>query len=250
MSRIPFLNSYIDAVTMEQTIAIASRHIEERTPVQHVVLNAGKVVQMHMDAELRDIVNDCKLINADGMAVVWAARLLGYAIPERVTGIDLMFALMELASRSGWPVYLLGAKAEVLSSVVENVLERFPELAIAGYHHGYFRPAEEEEVVRAIGASGANLLFVAFSSPKKEKFIAAHMNRLNVPFCMGVGGSFDIIAGVSRRAPPWMQRAGLEWLYRLLQEPRRMWRRYLLGNTRFIQLVIRAKWKQIRRTVS
>ena len=222
--------------TMGQTVTRIERLIDAGGAHQHVVLNAAKVVQMADDASLRDIVANCAVINADGQSIVWAARLLGAEVPERVTGVDLMQHLLDKAAERGWPVYFLGATEQVVADVVRIEQERHPGLAVAGWRNGFWTPEQEADVVAGVAASHATVLFVAMPTPRKERFLAEHLDALGVTFAMGVGGSFDIVAGVTRRAPLWMQRAGLEWAYRLLQEPRRMFKRYLVGNTRFILL--------------
>jgi N-acetylglucosaminyldiphosphoundecaprenol N-acetyl-beta-D-mannosaminyltransferase len=234
----------LDPLTMDETLAHCRRLIEARTPVQHVVLNAGKVVQMADDPGLREIIRNCALVNADGISVVWAGRLLGVPIPERVTGIDLMERLLAVAAVEAWPVFFLGARREVLEEFVRVVRQRHPDLPLAGYRHGYF--SDDRAVAEEIAASGARLLFVGISSPRKERFVAENLSRLGPVFAMGVGGSFDVWAGRTRRAPSWMQRIGLEWLYRLLLEPRRMWKRYLIGNVRFLRMVLGDWWRSRR----
>ena len=224
--------------TMQQTLQEINRRLEAGRFTQHVVVNVAKIVNMRKDVGLREAVHGCDIINIDGMGVVWGARLLGIQVPERVAGVDLFFALLELASRRGEAVFFLGAREEVVEAAVRNIRGRYPGLNIAGWHHGYFW-GDEEVVVRRIAASGATMLFVAISSPKKEQFIYQWRDRLGVRFAMGVGGTFDIVAGVTRRAPEWMQKTGMEWFYRVLQEPRRMWKRYLLTNSRFAWLLTR-----------
>ena len=238
--RADFLGVPIDLLTMEETVARCARWIDQGRAVQHVVVNAGKMVQIADDPGLREIVAACPIVSVDGQGVVLAARFLGLPVPERVAGIDLMERLIALAAERGWPVFFLGATEEVNARFAGIAARRFPGLKVAGRHHGYFAAAEGE-VVRAIAASGARLLFVAMSSPAKEIFLARHLPAMGPVFAMGVGGSFDVWAGKTRRAPGWMQRAGLEWLHRFAQEPRRMWRRYLVGNTRFAALVLRAR---------
>ena len=229
----------LDLLTMDETVTRAAELIENGRPVQHVVINAGKVVMMHDDPGLRAIIAACDLVNADGQSIVWAGRLLGIPVPERVAGIDLMDRLLALAAERGWPVYLLGARQEVLDSCVSRITERYPALSIAGARNGYFD--DGAEVAAGIHSSGARLVFVGISSPKKERFLSEHLPEMGPVFAMGVGGSFDVIAGLTRRAPEWTQRAGLEWFYRFLQEPGRLWKRYLVGNLRFLGLVLRER---------
>ncbi len=189
---------------------------------------------------MREIVGGCELVSADGQSVVWASRLLRDPLPERVAGIDLMHALLGLAAENGYRVFFLGARAEVLERAIERLREQHPQLAIAGARDGYFSAEEETEVCDEIRASRADILFVAMTSPRKEYFLGEHGESLGAPFVMGVGGSIDVVAGVTRRAPLLWQRLGLEWLFRLLQEPRRMFRRYAVTNARFALLLGRA----------
>lgn len=221
---------------MDETVQRCAAIIERGEGAQHVVLNAAKIVMMADVPELRSVVRDCALVNADGQSVVWAARLLGHPVPERVPGIDLMHRLLQEAERAGWPVYFLGARQEVLEQCLSVCKSTHPDLVLAGAHHGYF--ADDAAMAAVIRQSGARLLFVGISSPRKELFLAAQRHRLGPLLAVGVGGAFDVVAGVTRRAPVWMQRAGLEWLYRFMQEPRRMWRRYLVGNLRFVGMVL------------
>lgn len=226
------------------TIAGTVQEIDERISAgaftQHVVVNVAKLINAQEDETLRESIVSCDIINVDGMGVVWGARFLGLDIPERVAGIDLFHALLQLSSGKGYPVFFLGARPEIVEEAVRRVASQYPGLRVAGWHHGYFWD-EEEAVVQKIRESGAKLLFVAITSPKKENFINRWKDRLGAQFVMGVGGTFDVVAGKVRRAPPWMQRWGLEWLYRVLQEPGRMWKRYLVTNTKFLLYLLRAK---------
>lgn len=231
--RVEFMGSKIDALTMQETLDRISYTIENGESMQHVVVNVAKLVNMSRDKKLREIVNNCDLINADGAGVVMGAKLLGINIPERVAGIDLMQQLIGQASRKGHRVFFLGAEEEVVRDVVTHYRKTYPDLNICGYRNGYFKPEDEAKVARKIRDAKPDILFVAMSSPKKEKFINAHKEMMKVPFMMGVGGSFDVVAGKVKRAPVWMQNAGLEWFYRLAQEPRRMWKRYLFTNVQF-----------------
>jgi N-acetylglucosaminyldiphosphoundecaprenol N-acetyl-beta-D-mannosaminyltransferase len=238
--RAEVLGCRIDRLDMRATLAEVERVIASRRYTQHMAINAAKLVTMHEDARLREIVGGCGLVNADGQSVVWASRMLGDPLPERVAGTDLMHELLALAEEKGYRVYFLGARAEVLERALERLRETYPALQVAGARDGYFSDDEEAGVAAAVATSRADILFVAMSSPRKEYFLGAHGPRLGVPFVMGVGGSIDVVAGVTRRAPLVWQRAGCEWLYRLLQEPRRMFRRYAVTNTRFAMLVARA----------
>lgn len=233
------LNTNVNDLTMDETVAEVERIVGAGVPTQHVVINASKVNLMECDPELREIVNACPLINADGASIVWAAHVLGVPLRERVTGIDLFLRLVDLAPKKGWGIYLFGAKEGVVQRVRSILEERCPGIRIAGCRNGYFTEADEPEIVADMASSGADLMFVALSSPKKEYWVHKYLDQIGIPFVMGVGGSFDVVAGITARAPAWMQRCGLEWLYRFLQEPGRLWRRYVVGNARFVALVLR-----------
>jgi N-acetylglucosaminyldiphosphoundecaprenol N-acetyl-beta-D-mannosaminyltransferase len=238
------LGCWIDAVTLDQTVEIVERAIASRRQCQHVAINAAKLVRFQHDEELRRVIRGCQLVTADGQAVVWAGRVLGQPLPARVTGIDLMHAVLERAGERGYGVYVLGARAEVLERAVGTLRKRHPNLRLVGARHGYFQPDEEAAVVEGIRESVPDVLFVALETPAKELFLARHRDRLQVPFVMGVGGAVDILGGVRRRAPRWLQRFGLEWAYRLAQDPRRLAGRYVVGNTRFTWLVMREFFRQ------
>jgi N-acetylglucosaminyldiphosphoundecaprenol N-acetyl-beta-D-mannosaminyltransferase len=239
-TRVSVLGCPIDALDMAGTVERCDELIRSGGYAQHVAINVAKLVAIGDDAELRAIVEDCALISADGQGVVWAAKLLHQPLPERVAGIDLMGELLSLAERRGYRVYILGARAEVLDRAIQVISERHPDIVFAGWRNGYFSADEEETVCREIRDSEADLLFVAMSTPQKEFFLARRGPDLGVPFVMGVGGAIDVVAGITKRAPEAWQRAGMEWLYRLVQEPRRMWRRYAVTNTRFAWLLLRA----------
>lgn len=241
MARVTVFGVPLDLLTMDQTVERCRELIEEGRAVQHVVLNASKTVMMEDVDGLREIIAECDLVNADGMSVVWAGRFLGYPVPERVTGIDLMERLLELSATAGYPVYFLGARQEVLERFTDIVRRRYPSIVIAGTRNGYFD--DDEAIAAGVARSGARLIFVAITSPRKEQFLASQLRNMGPVFAMGVGGSFDVWAGEARRAPRWMQRIGLEWFYRFAQEPSRMWRRYLVGNARFVAAVAREKLK-------
>ena len=218
------------------TIAETMREIDRRLGcerfTQHVVVNVAKIVRMQGDRELSAAVAQCDIVNIDGAGVVFGGRLLGHTIPERVAGIDLFDQLLEYSESAKKSVFFLGAKPDVLEDAIGIIRSKYRRLNIAGYHHGYFWD-DEEAIVERIRQSDADLLFVGISSPLKEQFINKWSEKLGVKFAMGVGGTFDVVAGRIRRAPSWMQKAGFEWLFRVFQEPRRMFMRYLLTNSIF-----------------
>ena len=242
-SRVTFMGAPMDTLTMRQTMNIAEHAMKTRTRLQHVVVNVAKLVNMQTDPDLRDDVSSSDLINIDGMGVVWGARLCGHDIPERVSGVDIMENLLALCAQKGFRPYFFGAKQEVLEQAVNNIKQQYSGIDIAGYRNGYFTPEEEPGIISDIADSNADCLFIAISSPTKERLLAQYKDSINVPFLMGVGGSIDIKAGITKRAPLWMQKVGMEWLYRLLQEPRRMFKRYWVTNTRFLRLLIK-EWRK------
>jgi N-acetylglucosaminyldiphosphoundecaprenol N-acetyl-beta-D-mannosaminyltransferase len=231
----------VNAVREDEAIERIERMVESRRPHLMVVVNASKLVLANGDPDLGRILRRADLVTADGMSVVWGARLLGGRLPERVTGIDTMLRLVGRAEERGWRVFFLGAARESVERAVANLRSAHPRLAVAGLHDGYFR-GREREVAGLVREARPDLLFVAMGSPAQEHFLDEHLDEMNVPFSLGVGGSFDHVAGFSRRAPRWMQRAGLEWLHRLASEPRRLWRRYLFGNTQFALLLLRERF--------
>jgi N-acetylglucosaminyldiphosphoundecaprenol N-acetyl-beta-D-mannosaminyltransferase len=240
MKRIQLFGCPIDVATMNETVFRISDRIATKQFTQHVVVNVAKLVNMQSDAQLAASVRACDIVNIDGMGVVWGARILGHNIPERVAGVDLFDRLLRESAERDFPVFLLGASEAVIEQTVLRCTEQYPNLKVAGYHHGYFWD-DERSIVEKIRESGARLLFVAITSPKKENFINRWQSRLGVDFVMGVGGTFDVVAGKVRRAPVWMQRSGLEWAYRVAQEPRRMWRRYFTTNSKFALMLVKAR---------
>jgi len=241
--RVDILGTPIDNMTMQQTLNLIENAIENNSRVSHTVVNAGKIVLMHQNAQLKESVVSADIINADGQGVVWASWILGQPIVERVTGIDLMDNLVELAYRKKYKIFFFGAKDDVLSKVIEHYSNKYSHNIVAGHRNGYFKKSEERAIAQQIADSGAQILFVAITSPLKENFLYENRDLLqSVNFTMGVGGSFDVVAGFVKRAPIWMQNSGLEWAYRVYQEPKRMFKRYMVGNLRFMMLVVKHRF--------
>ena len=232
------------ALRLDEVVDLATTAVHDRSRLLIGVLNAAKIVKLGQDRFLRDSLLDCDLLLADGQSVVWASRFLGRPLPERVAGIDLFTALLDLAHREHHRVYLLGAKQEVLDSLCETLDQRWPGAVLAGSRNGYFDDSESAEIAAQIASSRSDMLFLGMTTPKKEIFLGAYGETMGVPVLHGVGGSFDVIAGVTRRAPLRWQRMGMEWAYRLLQEPRRMWRRYLVTNSAFLGQLVRQRVHQ------
>ena len=229
----------VHAVTLARALELCDEAIQSRARLNVGAVNAAKLVNMRSDALLRASVVESDLVIADGMSVVWAGRLLRQSLPERVTGIDLFERLLALANTRGYSVFLLGASTEVLAKLVARVQSSFPGVRIVGARDGYYPDSSSEEVAEEIRLATPDMLFLGMTSPKKELFLGRFKAVLGVPICHGVGGSFDVLAGKVRRAPHRWQRLGLEWLFRVVQEPRRMWKRYLVTNSLFFLLVVR-----------
>ncbi len=235
----------VQGMTMDQALDKIHDTIVKRKHLQIGVVNAAKIVNMQRDSMLNDDVMSSDLILADGASVVWASKILGCPLPERVAGIDLMYGMLARGNKHKYRVYCLGASEKVSQIVEKTIKKDFPNVVVAGRRNGYFNDTEEEEIANDIFESKADILLVAITSPKKEKFLARWSDKIKVSICHGVGGSFDVMAGKVERAPESWQRLGLEWLYRLKQEPRRMWKRYLVTNTLFCWLIVKEIFRKI-----
>lgn len=235
--RAELLGLSFNAVTMEAAVA---RCLELcRAPrSSHTVItaNASHLCMMRRDPELAKACWASHLTVADGMSVVWALRASGQPIPERVAGVDLMARLLAAAGEHRLRVYFLGARRDVVATLVERSRALYPGIEIAGFRDGYFGVDDHSRLVEEIRASKPHMLFVGMPTPFKETWCERHRQRLDVPVIMGVGGSFDVLAGFIKRAPRWVQSLGLEWFWRLLMEPRKLWKRYLTTNSEFIWL--------------
>ena len=235
---INFMGTKMHSANMQATVSTIIERVTQGVFTQHVVVNTAKIVNMTKDPILRESINSCDIINIDGMGVVWGARLCGNKVPERVAGVDLFLELVREAALNKLPVFFLGARQEVVEEMSKKMQKKYPDLIIAGYHHGYFWK-DEAQIVNKIKESRATFLFVAITSPKKENFINKWKNQLGVQFVMGVGGTFDVVAGRVKRAPLFMQKIGMEWFYRVCQEPQRMWKRYLITNSKYLVMLIK-----------
>ena len=229
----------VDPLTMGQAVRRCTDAVERGDYLSVGVVNAAKVVAMHKSERLRQAVRGCGMVLADGQSVVWASRMLGSPLPERVAGIDLFLRLLGRAAVGGYRVYFLGARPEVLTRMLAQASGQHPGLAIAGARDGYFQPEDEPAIAAEIRRSGADLLFIGMSSPRKEMFVSQWGASTGAGVVHGVGGSFDVLAGRTQRAPVWCQQRGLEWLYRACQEPGRLGPRYLTTNSSFMALVAR-----------
>ena len=252
--RVTLLGFNLDRVDMAQVLEWVENRIRESEPGHVVTANIRFMTVAMQDPSCASIVNGADLAVTDGMPLIWLSKLLGTPIPERITGPDLLLSLAGLAAERGYSVYLMGGAAGVAEDAATRLCAMYPGLKVAGTHHGYFDEDEELEVVQAIRRCRPQLLFVALGCPKQEFWIHRWKHELDVPVCIGIGGTLDILTGRLKRAPRWVQRAGLEWLYRLQQEPRRLWRRYVLqdipttlratGSVLREVLVSRMRWRR------
>ena len=245
MARIDFLGIPIDALTFNETLSCVDRYIDSCQPHQLIAINAAKIVIAHQNPEFLNILRQSDLNFVDGKPIMFAARLLGDRFPELISGHFLMESMVARAAKHGYSVYFLGAKPDVTAKVVDVFRNRYSGLNIAGWRNGFWKPEEEHEVVDCVRESGAHILFLALGTPRKEKWINQYKVELQVPVCMGVGGSFDIVAGLLKVEPGWMRASGLAWLFRLIQEPKRLWKRYASTNPKFVKLVLRGVWERV-----
>lgn len=240
--RVDVLGVHVSAVDPEDVLDRITGWVEQRRREYVCVTGVHGVMESQRDASLREVHNRSGLTVPDGVPLVWCARRAGFPATQRVYGPDLMLAVLARAAERGWTSYLYGGADGVPEQLAARLAERFPGLQVVGTHSPPFRPltAEESaEVDARIDASGADLVWVGLSTPKQERWMAEHRPHLQAPVLLGVGAAFDFHTGRVRQAPAWMQSRGLEWLFRLLVEPRRLWRRYLSNNPRFVAAVLR-----------
>ena len=236
--QVDMLGVPIARINMDSAVARVEEFIADRSPHMIVTSDGASIVRAHDDAEYQDIVQHADIVTADGRGVVWMARVLGLAVTDRVSGVDMMDRLCQIAAEKGYSVYLIGGQPGVAEEAAREMQRRYPALSVAGVQHGYFSPEEEPAVVQAIAAAKPDILFVAFGAPRQEKWIRRHQEAIGASVAIGVGGSFDVFAGRVARAPLWMQKAGLEWLYRALREPKRLPRLWALP--RLVMMTLRA----------
>ena len=244
---IAILGVPFDNVTTAEAADLIHQMVASRRPHYLVTANVDFLVQAQTDVELRHILFDAHLVLCDGTPLVWASRLLGNPLPERVAGADLAPLLIRIASERNFRVFFLGGTPESTTHALANIKAKYPQLSVAGYSPPFNKLLEmdHEEIKRRITEADPDILFVSFGCPKQEKWIAMHYQSLGVPVAAGVGGTIDFLAGHLKRAPVWMQRTGTEWLFRLLQEPRRLFRRYVKDLWVFGWSIL-AQWWQMQ----
>ena len=241
LARVNILGVGISAINMAMALEIIEGWIAKRESHYVCVTGVHGVMESQRDEQLRRIHNKAGLVTPDGMPLVWLSRLKGHRHVERVYGPDLVLALCERSVERQYRHFFYGGAEGVPEELAANLRRHFPELQVAGTYSPPFRPltpAEDEQVVQMLNQAAPDIVWVGLSTPKQERWMAAHVGRIEAPVLIGVGAAFDFLTGRKRQAPRWMQRNGLEWLFRLLTEPRRLWRRYLINNPLFVLLVL------------
>lgn len=239
--RVTIMGVTIDVLNVADTIALVEQYVLQKEPLHLIGVNADKLNEAAQNETLGKIVNSCGVINADGASVIMASKFLKKELPERVAGIDLMQSLVSLSQDKGYSVYLLGAKQEVVDKTAEVLQVRYPKLKIVGIHNGYFKEEDWPAVSQEIREANPDFVFVGITSPLKEYLVEFLQSDGHRCVFMGVGGSFDVISGNISRAPLWVQKLNMEWLYRMLQEPKRLFKRYFVGNWKFIVAIAKEK---------
>jgi|LSQX01.3.fsa_nt_gb N-acetylglucosaminyldiphosphoundecaprenol N-acetyl-beta-D-mannosaminyltransferase len=238
---IDILDIPVDAITMQEAVAKVGAFIKKGGAHAIYTPNAEIMMQAQRDPQLKDIMIRADMLTADGAGVVLASKLLGRSVPEKVSGVDLVYEILKAYAANGLSCYLFGAKPGVAQEAADRIKSEYPGLVIGGYRNGYFTDNEEEEIINDISQASPDLLLVALGAPKQEKWIFSHLDRLNAKVCIGIGGGIDILSGRVQLAPGFFRRNGLEWLYRLYKEPRRA--RRMLDLPRFILRVLLARLK-------
>lgn len=235
--KVEILGLSFDNLTMQEALTTIERYIQEREPRKIFTPNVQLLLWSRKDPFLRQVYQSCDLLTVDGMAIFYASKILGTPFKESLSASLMFFPLLKIAEQKGYRVYLVGAKENVVCKAVDNIRASYPRINIVGWHHGYFDVTAPGEVLDDIKAKRPDILLVGMTSPMKEKLVEANLQEMNVPVSLGVGGMFDIASGEADFAPDWIRKMCMEWFYRLVQEPRRMWRRYLYSNSEFIWLI-------------
>jgi N-acetylglucosaminyldiphosphoundecaprenol N-acetyl-beta-D-mannosaminyltransferase len=246
MVRVKLLNCQFDPLTLPQTVDTIFKNLDAGTKGWLATVNVSILMMMRSDKRLQDFVDEAALVVADGQPLIWCAPWFGPKLPERVTGVDLVDAICHRASLTGKRIYLLGAKNDIVTQLAQNLRLRHPSLQI-NYGDGYFKADEASIRADKVRESGTDILFVGMGVPRQEYFLEEQWSRLGVGIAIGVGGSFDVLAGLRTRAPRWVQSIGMEWFFRMVQEPRRLFMRYLVTNSQFIFLVFGALFRKFFR---
>jgi len=235
--KIPFLGLQFDNLSKKEILDRIEQFIQQKTPHKIFSPNVSLLIAARKNRFLKDVYDSCDLLPVDGMAIYYAMKIMGTPVKE-TAGTELLFyPLLEISQQKGYGVYMVGAKEGIVRKAVKELEAKYPGIRIVGWHHGYFDVANPpKELIHDIQETRPDIMLIAMTSPLKEKFVVSRMQDMNVPVTLGVGGMFDIAAGVVSFTPDWIRYLCLSWLYRLLQEPRRLWKRYLTTNSAFLWL--------------
>ena len=245
MNKINFLGYPVDSLNIQDALDWMEQTIQARTPKSITVINANKLWQSSKSSRLSGILKTADLVLPE-WAVYWGAKKLRQPLKDFVCGIVLFKESLPWAEKKGYRIFFLGAKPETIETLCKKMEKDYPNLEIAGMHHGYMRTEKEvQDVCWEIRLSHADILFVAMGSPRQEFWIEDHLEQLEVPVVMGVGGSFDVISGIKKDTPKWARGHGLEWLYRLFQDPKAYWKRYMITNPWFVMQVVKERFRPI-----
>jgi N-acetylglucosaminyldiphosphoundecaprenol N-acetyl-beta-D-mannosaminyltransferase len=240
----------IDNLSMQETLEAIEIFVKERKPLYLTNPNVDILIRCHRDPEFAQYFKEGALCLADGMPLLWAAKWLGTPLKEKVSGSDLVPKVCVMANQKGYKLFFLGGRPGAADAAKDKLLKDLPNIQIVGTYAPPFgfekNNAELKIIVDMVKSKKPDILFVGLGAPKQERWIKTYLNEVNVPVVMGVGVTFEFIAGIVKRAPIWMQKIGLEWFWRLLMEPGRLWKRYLVDDTQFLGLILRQKLAQRR----
>ena len=244
--KVKILDVEVSRYDLKETMDLFSDTIEKDDKLRVAVTPVNCILWAYKDKKLREIYNNADIVTADGVPLIWASKLLGSPIRGRVTGLDLLPEFSKISAKKGFRFFFMGAAEGVAMKLSDHLIKQNPGLNVVGAYSppfvDQFSDDENDKMIEMINHSKADILWVSLTAPKQDHWIAEHFDRLNVSIAIGVGAAFDVVAGDIKRSPKWMQKAGLEWFYRLLQEPRRLSKRYLVEAPQFIPLIIKQKW--------
>ena len=244
-SKVNILGVQVSSLTNEELLNTIINSITNKQFSQIAITPTNSIVAAYKEKEISEIYNRAEIVLCDGMPVKWASHFLGTPIKERITGLDVLPNLVKLSSEKNFSLFLLGASPGVGHQLAKVITEQYPNVTIAGIYvppfMKVFSEEENQKMVHAVNASNADIVLVSLTAPKQDIWIAQNRSTLNPAVYIGIGGAFEVMAGLARRSPIWMQNAGLEWLYRFIQEPKRLFRRYFIEAPVFIPLVIKQK---------
>lgn len=232
----------ISAINMQDALLVVRQAIEQKKKIYISVCPVSTIMECQKNTEIFTSVNSADLVTPDGMPIVWLGRLKGHNNIRRVYGPDLMLEVCRISGKRGFKNYFYGSHEQVLNKLQYKLKRLFPGLVVSGGYSPPFRKLsreEDEKIIQMINDSGSDILWVGLGSPKQDLWMNEHRDNLNVPVIIGVGAAFDFLSGAKKQAPLWMQRSALEWLFRLASEPRRLWKRYILGNAKFLFLLMK-----------